>query len=136
MIGPKYQNGLKAFDLWASAFEKWSWIVANGKSNKIGLDIFFFAQYYSGHYYSARCYARDFLKQIAHKDKNLVKASISYGHVADFLKPLWLYFSETKSPDGNLLKSFAQNIENAKNSEKEGIDLIKKYLINVGSMDG
>lgn len=125
---PVYQNGIKAFDLWASIFEKWSWMVANGKSDKIGLDIFYFAGYYAGHHYSARCYARDYLKQIAQDDKNLQKASLAYGRVADFLRPLWLYFSEMKESDSKLLKSFAQNIDNAKRSEKEGIELIKKYL--------
>jgi hypothetical protein len=125
---PTYQNGIKAFDLWASVFDKWSWIVANGKSDKIGLDIFYFANYYAGHYYSARCYARDFLRHIAEEDKNLTQASLAYGRVADFLRPIWLYFSERKKPDSKLLKSFAQNIDSAKKSEKEGIELIKKYL--------
>jgi hypothetical protein len=125
---PIYQNGIKAYDLWASVFEKWSWIVAAGKSDKIGLDIFYLASFYAGHYYSARCYARDFLKQIAQDNKNLQKASLAYGRVADFLKPLWLYFSERKKPDSKLLKSFAQNIDHARKSEEEGIAFIKKYL--------
>jgi hypothetical protein len=93
-----------------------------------GLDIFYFASYYAGHYYSARCYARDFLKQIAQDDKNLQKASLVYGRVADFLKPLWLYFSKRNKPGSKLLKSFAQNIDNAKKFENEGIEFIKKYL--------
>ena len=125
---PTYQNGIKAYDLWASIFEKWSWIVAAGKSDKIGVDIVYLACYYAGHYYSARCYARDFLKKIAQDDKNLKKASFAYDRVADFLKPLWLYFSKRKIPDTKLLKSFAQNIDNAKKFEKEGIEFIKKYL--------
>ena len=127
---PKYQNGIVAFDLWASIFEKWSWIADAGKSDKIGLDILGFASYYAGHYYSARCYARDYLSQIAEGNKHLQKASFAYGRVAHFLKPLWVYFSEKKKPESNVLKSFAQNINNAKNSEEEGIELIKKFLNN------
>jgi hypothetical protein len=125
---PKYQNGIAAFDLWASIFEKWAWIVDAGKDNMIKLDTLDFAGYYAGHYYSARCYARDYLKQIAKGNKYLQKASTVYSIVAEYLKPLWLYFSENKKPDSEILKSFAQNIINAKSSEKEGIELIKTYL--------
>jgi hypothetical protein len=125
---PKYQNGILAFDLWASIFEKWAWIEGAGKSDKIGLDIQYFARYYAGHYYSARCYARDYLGHIAEGNKHLQNASLAYGLVADFLKPLWEYFSEKKKPESKLLKSFAQNIKDAKNSEEEGIGLIKIYL--------
>jgi hypothetical protein len=125
---PKYQNGIVAFDLWASIFEKWAWIADAGKSDKIGLDILCFARYYAGHYYSARCYARDYLKQISEGNKDLQKASLTYGRVANFLKPLWIHFSEKKKPESNLIKSFAQNINNAKYSEEEGIEFIKKYL--------
>jgi hypothetical protein len=125
---PKYQNGLKAFDLWASTFEKWAWLIDNGKSDKIGSNICFFAKYYAGHYYSARCYARDYLKKIGDDNQLLQKASISYARVANSLKPLWLYFSENKKPDSKLIKSFAQNIYDAKSSEEEGIELIRKYL--------
>ena len=94
---PIYQNGISAFDLWISVFEKWSWLVAKGKSDNIGSDIFNFACYYAGHYYSARCYARDYLKQIAQNDKNLQEATVAYERVADSLRPLWLYFSERKN---------------------------------------
>ena len=125
---PVYQNGIMAFDLWLSIFEKWSWIVAKNKSDKIGVDIFLLAGYYAGHYYSARCYARDYLKQIAQDHKNLQKAAIAYGRVADCLRPLWLYFSERKKPDSKSLESFARNIDNAKQSEIAGIELIRNYL--------
>ena len=125
---PIYQNGLKAYDLWASAFEKWSWIIATGKSDKIGLDLIYFSRFYAEHYYSARCYARDYLRQIAEDNINLRKASIAYGHAADFLKPLWIYFTERKNPESTLINSFVRNIDNAKKSEEDGIAFIKKYL--------
>ncbi len=89
---PKYQNGLQAFDLWALLFERWAMLVEAGKGGKIGLDIISFAEYYARHYYSARCYARDYLKTIADGNKLLGDASISYGTVAGHLKPVWEYF--------------------------------------------
>ena len=124
----KYQNGIAAFDLWASIFEKWAWIVDAGKSDKIGVNIFDFARYYAGHYYSARCYARDYLQQIARGNQHLQDSALAYGRVANFLKPLWVYFSEKNKSNSNVLKSFAQNIINAKYAEQEAIELIKKYL--------
>jgi hypothetical protein len=125
---PKYQNGIAGFELWALIFKKWAWIVDSGRSDKIGLDILSFARYYAGHYYSARCYARDYLRQIAEENEFLQKASIAYGRVAEFLKPIWVYFSLKKKPESKLLKLFAQNITEAKYSEEQGIELINAYL--------
>lgn len=125
---PKYQNGIEAFDLWTSIFEKWGCLVNAGKSAKIGLDIISFARYYSGHYYSARCYARDYLKFISNNNEHLQKAYSWYEQVAKFLKPLWEFFLEKNKPNSKELRLFAQNVNNAKLAEEEGIELIKKYL--------
>jgi hypothetical protein len=125
---PKYQNGIAAFDLWASIFEKWAWIVDAGKAEMIKSDTLNFADYYAGHYYSARCYARDYLKQISENNRYLQNASKVYGTTAEYLKPIWLHFLKNKKPDSEILKSFAQNIKNAKSSEEEGIELLKAYL--------
>lgn len=57
----KYQNGIAAFALWASIFEKWAWILDASKGDRIKSDTLDYADYYAGHYYSARCYARDYL---------------------------------------------------------------------------
>lgn len=125
---PKYQDGIAAFDLWSSIFEKWAWIVDSGKSSKIGLDIISFARYYAGHYYSARCYAREYIKQISDNNEYLKEAASKYEQVANHLKPLWLFFSKRKMPNSSDLKSFAQNVKKARLVEEEGIELIKKYL--------
>nr|NQU94067.1 hypothetical protein [Bacteroidota bacterium] len=125
---PEYQDGLAAFDLWASIFEKWAWIIDAGKSDNIGLDIFGFSRYYAGHYYSARCYARDWLNDIAEGNQHLQKAALAYGQVADLLKPLWVYFSNEQKPESQQLKTFAEMIKDAKHLEGEGIELIKQHI--------
>jgi hypothetical protein len=125
---PKYQNGLSAFDLWASIFDKWAWIVNSGKSGNIKMDLHFFARYYAGHYYSARCYARDYLKRIAVGNQLLKTTGLAYEKVANYIEPIWAFFSSQNKPDGSILKSFAENILRAKKYETDAIKLIKKYL--------
>jgi hypothetical protein len=126
---PEYQNGLAAYDLWASVFQKWAMIIKAGKSNNIGVDILYFANYYASHIYSARCYARDYLEQIAEDNTHLINASEAYGEVADSLKPIWTFFSDTEQYlDAPMLESFAQNILDAKSAEQEAIDYIWQYF--------
>jgi hypothetical protein len=48
---PRYQNGLAAYDLWASIYEKSAKIIEAGKGNNIKQDIWNFAAYYANHYY-------------------------------------------------------------------------------------
>jgi hypothetical protein len=125
---PKYQNGLEAYNAWTSVFEKWALLVENGKSGKIASDLSGFALYYAGHYYSARCYARDYLAFFSSENEHLHKASLAYAQAADSLKPLWDYFSTPKKPESMKIKSFARKIIVAKSCEEAGIDLIRKYL--------
>jgi hypothetical protein len=125
---PEYQNGLQAYDLWSSIFEKWAMLVEVGKEKNIGVDLKNFSLYYSAHYFSARCYARDYLKMISNGNEFLGKASEKYSQVALFIKPVWDHFRTKKSPDIDQLKSFMQNILEAGRYEAEGINLIKSYL--------
>ncbi len=125
---PKYQNGLHAFDLWASLFKKWGMLVKAGKSNNIHQDIWKFASYYAGHYYSARCYAREYLKSIANGNDWLGKAGSSYKTVASSLKPVWEYFSQDRQINASALVSLSENIKSARSSEERGIDFIRQYL--------
>ncbi len=125
---PEYRNGLAAYDLWALIYERWALLVKAGKSNRIGNDILVHAAYYAGHYYSARCYARDYLKAIADGSEMLHQASLSYEKVASFLKPVWDYSSKRKKPKHENLSSLAQSIKDAKTAEEEGIDSIREYL--------
>ena len=128
MDRPKYQDGLPAFDLWALLFERWALLLEAGKAPKIPADIPDRSKYYAGHHYSARCYARDYLKTIADGNDSLKKASSSYAQVASCLKPLWDHFSENRKNDVQTLRSFSQNIKEAKLAEEEGIGHIIEYL--------
>ncbi len=125
---PKYQDGLAAYDLWALMFDRWAMIVEAGRGDNIGSDIPRFAAYYAGHHYSVRCYARNYLKAIAQSDDILVQASSHYEEVACHLKPVWDCFSEKRMPEGEVLRSLAQNIRSARNAEDEGIKWIREYL--------
>jgi hypothetical protein len=126
---PKYQNGLEAFDLWALIMQKWALLVEAGKSGNIGVDVDNFAKYYAEHYYSARCYARDFLAMIADGDANLQKAAESYADVAGHFKILWEYFSVRHDEHSvDMLVSLADHIKQAGAAEQDAIEAIKKYL--------
>ncbi len=129
---PKYQNGLPAYDLWASLFEKWAIILEAGKGNNIHPEIWNFATYYAGHHYSARCYAREYLKLITNGNDLLIKAVSSYEIVTSSLKTLWDYFSQDRQIDAKALYSLSESVKRAKASEKEGIYFIKEYLNKFG----
>jgi hypothetical protein len=125
---PEYQNGLLAYDLWASLFEKGAMIIEAGKGNNINPDIWDFATYYAGHHYSARCYAREYLKSIANGNDLLIEAASCYENVSSALKPVWDYFSQDQQIDAKTLHSLAENIKKARVAEEEGLHLIKEYL--------
>ena len=128
MDRPKYQYGLPAFDLWALLLERWTLLLEAGKDPKIPADMPDFSKYYAGHHYSARCYARDYLETIADGSDLLKEASRSYAEVASCLKPLWDHFSEKRKTDEKILRSFSQNIKDAKRAEEKGIGYIREYL--------
>jgi hypothetical protein len=130
MDRPKYQDGFPAYDLWASLLEKWAMLVESGKAKNLNPDIWNFAAYYAGHYYSARCYARDYLKSIANADDLLIKAASCYETVASYLKPVWDYFSVAGQADAQSLSLLSASIKQAKIAEAAGINLIKEYLTN------
>ncbi|MCP4569492.1 MAG: hypothetical protein GY841_18095 [FCB group bacterium] len=128
---PKYQNGLAAYDLWSTLFERWGLIVQAGNEKNLPKDIPQFSTYYAGHCYSARCYARDYLRMISKENKALDPAIDSYTKVAELLKPVWDFFSLGNSPDLAVLQKFAQDIKQAGEMEKEGLDHIRAYLEEV-----
>ncbi len=86
------------------------------------------ADYYISHYYAARCYARDYLKQIADGDESLLKAAEAYEKSALLLKPLWDFHSGNENIDAERLKLFAEMIRKAKTVEGHEIHHIKEYL--------
>ncbi|NIM95886.1 MAG: hypothetical protein GTO18_19475 [Anaerolineales bacterium] len=127
---PEYQDGLPAYDLWAQLCERWAMLLDAGKAEKIDADLPAHADYYASHWYSARCYARDYVESISDGDRNLREAFSSYKEVASRLEPVWKYFSEASQPETEDLKIMAQNIRSAKSAEEKGISQIKEYLEN------
>jgi hypothetical protein len=125
---PAYQDGLPAFDLWALLFQRWALLLEAGRGHKISADIPDHSRYYAGHHYSARCYARDYLKTIADGNGFLNSASSSYAEVALSLKPVWDHFSKKRKTDEGILRSFSENVKDAKMAEEEGVGYIKEYL--------
>jgi hypothetical protein len=125
---PKYQNGLAAFDLWATLYDRWALIVGAGKDENLPLDLIDWAAYYAGHHYSARCYARDYLEAIAGESEPLRQAASSYATVACHLRPVWEHACEKRSPDRVILSSLADHIREARLSEARAIDCIKEHV--------
>ena len=125
---PAYQNGLPGYDLWATIFERWALLAEAGKAHKIALDIPDHAAYYARHYYSARCYARDYLSAIADDEDDLRDASRAYDRVAAFLRPVWEAFPGTRKPNADLLRSLASRLRTARTAEQEGLSHIVKHL--------
>jgi hypothetical protein len=125
---PKYQNGLAGYDLWALLLDRWALIVKAGKGDTIPSNVLLYAAYYAGHFYSARCYARDYLRAIMNGSERLQKAASSYEKVASLLKPIWGHFRKKEKPDEKTLNLLAQNVRRAKVAEEEGINNIKEHL--------
>jgi hypothetical protein len=125
---PKYENGLLAYDMWTQIFDRWALLVETGKTKNVGVDLVHFARYYSSHYASARCYARDYLCNISNGNENLKKASASYEKVSSLLKKVWIHSPDKLDAEADFLRSLFQSIKDAKSYEEEGIAYIKEYL--------
>ena len=125
---PAYQDGIPAYDLWALLFERWAMLTEGGKAENLPKNISFFAKYYAGHYYSARCYARDYLEMIKGSDTNLNKAYDSYKKVAVLLQPVWDNFADSPDLSAEFLRSMSETIKSAKQSEEAGVGFIKEWL--------
>jgi hypothetical protein len=125
---PAYQNGLAGYELWATVFERWALLVKAGKAPGIPPDLPDHAGYYARHYYSARCYAREYLRTIADGEDDLHNASRAYGLVAASLRPIWEAFPRTRKPSAELVSSLAASLRSAKAAEQQGLEHIREYL--------
>ncbi len=125
---PHYRNGLAGYDLWATLFDRWALLSGAGKGDRIPKHIPDFAGYYAGHYYSARCYARDFLQAIADDDTRLRSASEHYVEVAAHLASLWACFPEERNPSPQLCTTLAAEIKHAKAAEEKAVGELRHYL--------
>jgi len=125
---PDYQNGLAGYAQWSLALERWGLLLDGGVIDNIGMPIHEFAAYYAAHYYSSRCYAREYLNLISDHDPDLMNAASLYARVADQLRLLWLESPDTIKPSRQLLDDFVTRLNNAKRLEAEAIEALKMYL--------
>jgi hypothetical protein len=125
---PDYRNGLAGYDLWATLFDRWAVLVAARTGDRIPSDMPDFAAFYASQFYSARCYAREYLRAIANGDRRLKLASEYYADVATHLAPLWDSFPEEKNPTQELCRTLAAEIRKAKAAEEQAIDLLRDHL--------
>jgi hypothetical protein len=113
---PDYQDGILAFELWASVLEQ-------GQPSELKN-----AWYYAAHYYGARCYAHQYIQKIAGQDHSLRQAEGCYARVADHLKPVWETCAALNRLPGPVRADLAVNIREAGQAETEAINHIKEYL--------
>jgi len=125
---PAYENGLAGYDLWATVFERWALLVEDCKAPKLPPSLPDHAAYYARHYYSARCYARDYLQAIADGEDDLRHALQAYGRVAASLRPMWEAFPGTRNPNAQLLRSLAASVRSAMAAEQQGLVHIGEHL--------
>ena len=125
---PQYENGLAGFEMWARVMDKGSALAKGGKLTCCGDDALMFAEYFAGCLYGSRCYARDYLKKIADGDNHLAKAATCYEKVAACLRPVWECFQKRQWPEAEVFQRLGQDIRDARELEKKGVESIKMYL--------
>ncbi|MFZ5519553.1 MAG: hypothetical protein ACOY90_23205 [Candidatus Zhuqueibacterota bacterium] len=124
----RYQNGLAAYEMWSAFYEKAAMIINAGKGANIKQDVWDHAAYHASHHYSARCYARDFLKMIAPGNDALAAAASLYETAASLLKLVWYAMVINRNLNADTLNFLAQQIREAKQAEEKGIRQINAYL--------
>jgi len=125
---PDYQNGLLAYNSWATILDRWAKIIEKGDPDKIGVDLCTFAEYYAAHYYGARCYAREFLNDVAGRNPLLHQAASCYGMVTERLEPVWKNSPKSKTANPSILRELALAVREAKTAEAEGIAFLQEQV--------
>ena len=125
---PEGDYGLTAYELWADLYEKWALLAAAGRNETLAPQVPECAGYYARINGGARCYARDWLEQIAGSESHLTRAAGIYARIADCLRPLWEIFPAEHDPDPDLLQELAAKIREAGRLEEQGIGLIRAHL--------
>jgi hypothetical protein len=129
---PNYRDGLGAFDHWSSAYENAAMIVEAGRGENIHKNAVWQAVYYAAHYFSARCYARDYLRVISDGKPKLAQAAERYERVASLLKSVWKSaINMKKIENAELLRAMSQSIKEAGIAERGGVEMIKEYLAGI-----
>jgi hypothetical protein len=129
MDRPRYRDGLGAYELWATVYDRGALIAEAGRGGNVPEDVFNFARYYAEHYCSARRYARDFLRSIAEADPDIEKASECYSDVADALELVRRRATDMKAiDDPDVMRDIAALIRQAGSAERRGIEFISRNL--------
>lgn len=130
MDRPKYQDGLAAFDLWATLYDRWALITKAGKADRLSPDLPRFARYYAGTHYGARCYARDYVERVAEGAPRLEDAAAAYSIVAAALQLVWEHAraldGAASAPEG--LEAVARSIREAKVAEEAAVEALRRHL--------
>ena len=116
MDRPDYQDGIPAYELWASVIE-------HGQPAELKN-----AWYYAAHYYGARYYAHHYIEKIAGQNHSLRQAAEFYAKVATHLKPVWEACAALNRLTAPVRADLAENIRKAGQAEAEAINHIKEYL--------
>jgi hypothetical protein len=131
---PEYENGLAGFEMWARLMDEGAALAKAGKLTCCGDDALMFAEYFAGCLYGSRCYARDYLKKVADGDNHLAETAAYYEKVAACLRPVWECFLKRQWPEAEVFQKLGQDIRDAKELEKKGVESIKMYLgFDIGS---
>ncbi len=117
MDRPLYENGLAAYAMWAEC-------IAAGRGHVEGVP----TDYYAGHYYGARCYAREFLRGLAAEAPPLAPAAEAYARVAAHLRPVWLAYLAERRPADAALPALAEHVRLAAQAEAEAVAALKAHL--------
>ena len=115
---PWYQDGLPAYEFWASIIEK---------GLKDGSD-FNTSWYSSGTYFSARYCAAKYLFSMSDGNPLLLKAAKLYQEVAERLYLPWEAFRERRRPEDKTLEQAADAVRKAGQAEEQAIGAIREYL--------
>lgn len=126
---PAYQDGLPAYDLWAGLCNRWAMLIDAGRGDQVGSEIGSRAAYLAEHIFSARCYARDYLRTLAADDDDLSHAAECYADVARLLNAIDQFFGlGRRMDDATALRDVASAIRAVRTVEKHGLMEIRRWL--------
>jgi hypothetical protein len=125
---PRYEDGPRAYDYWATVLDRWAAASRAGRARNLDGALPRFAAYYAQTYFSARRYARDYLRQLASERSSLAPAADAFGLAAAYLRTVWERTPAAVDESGRKLSEIAADIRQAKAAEEEGIVHIRRSL--------
>ncbi len=124
----RYHDGPRAYDVWATAFDRWAAKVRAGDTGNLNADLPRRAEYYARTYLPARRHARNFLRQAAGGNRELCLAADAFAGAAASLKAVWRQTPARIDEDSRLLSGIADDIRQAKAKDEEGVEHIRSAL--------